>query len=337
MTDTYRRMTAAEAAARLRGDADTLILMHRHPDGDAIGSAFALRILLEGMGCRALCVCEDDIPVRLRFLVEDVQESILQSSLSADFTPAQVIAVDTASPAQMGTLCEPYGGRVDLMIDHHGRGEMYADGWISPDSAATGEMIFALAEELVRTGRLAEIPVAAARLMYAAVSSDTGCFRYANVTADTHRTAASLLSAGFDAAEINYRLFEVKSERLLCAERLGLERLRVLLDGRLAVVDIPYEVKRDNGLSDEHMETLVDIARSVEGAEVAVAIRQSTERPVFRVSMRASGNVDVSEICAAFGGGGHKKAAGCSVTSDGGMEAAVSTVTEAVRRALAET
>ena len=336
MTDTYRRLTATEAAAHLRGDTDTLILLHRHPDGDAIGSAFALRILLEGMGCRALCACIDEIPDRLRFLVGSMQDSILQANLPADFTPAQIIAVDTASPAQMGDLLEIYGNRVDLMIDHHGRGEMYADGWISPESAATGEMILSLGEILVAEGRISAIPVEAARLLYVAISSDTGCFRYSNVTPATLRAAATLLETGFDAAELNYRLFEVKSEKLMCAERLGLERLSRHLDGRLAVIGIPYSVKTENGLSDEHMETLVDIARSVEGAEVAVAIRQNVNEPIFRVSMRASGNVDVSEICATFGGGGHKKAAGCTVTCAEGEDiaAAVARVVDAVRAAL---
>ena len=336
MTDTYRRLTAAEAASRLRGDTDTLILLHRHPDGDAVGSAFALRMLMEGMGCRTLCACSDEIPDRLGFLVKAMQGSVLQANLPADFSPAQIIAVDIASPAQMGDLMELYRDRVDLMIDHHGRGEMYADGWISPESAATGEMILALGEILTSEGRIAAIPVEAARLLYVAISSDTGCFRYSNVTPATLRAAATLLEAGFDAAEINYRLFEVKSEKLMCAERLGLERLSRHLDGRLAVVDVPFALKEQYDLADEHMETLVDIARACDGAEVAVAIRQSTDAPVFRVSMRASGNVDVSEICAAFGGGGHKKAAGCTVTCAEGEDiaAAVARVVDAVRAVL---
>ncbi len=334
MSKAYRRLTVTELAARLRGGVDTLITLHRHPDGDAVGSAFALKILLEGMGCRALCACDDEIPERLRFLVGDAQASMLHQNLPSDFAPMQIIAVDTASPSQMGTLYDIYGGRVDLMIDHHERGEMYADGWISPDSAAAGELILSLAETLVAEGKIAEIPTDAMRLMYAALSSDTGCFRYANVMPETHRAAATLLSAGFDAANINHQLFEVKSEKQLLAEKVGLARMRILLDGRLAVIDMPIDVKRENGLSDEHLETLVDIARSPEGVEVAVVVRQGTDEPTYRVSMRASGDMDVAEICAVFGGGGHRKAAGCSVTCEGGMDAAIAVVTDAVRRAL---
>ncbi len=330
----YRRLTVEEAAVRLRGNTDTLVTLHRHPDGDAVGSAFALRILLENMGCRALCVCDDEIPDRLRFLTDGEQDSILRENLPPDFLPAQIIAVDTASPTQMGALYDLFAGRVDLMIDHHGKGEMYADGWIVPESAATGEMMLALAEELVRAGRLSAIPTGAMRLMYAAVSSDTGCFRFANVTPQTHRAAAVLLAAGVDAADINHRLFELKSAPLLRAEKVGLDRMRLLLDGRVGVIDMPIDVKRANGLSDEHLETVVEIPRAVESVEVAVAIRQGGDEPTYRVSMRASGDVDVSEICAAFGGGGHKKAAGCSITCDGGTETVIDMVVEAVRRVL---
>ncbi len=327
----YQHLTLAETAARIRGGVDTLVIFHRHPDGDAVGSGFALRAVLASMGCRTFCICEDEIPARLRFLVGDTQGSILAAGLPADFEPEQIMAVDTASPAQMGTLYETYGGRVDLMIDHHGKGEMYADGWISPESAATGEMILALAVEWLRTGRLASLPAEAMKLMYAAISSDTGCFRFSNATPSTHLAAAHLLEAGFDAADINHRLFAVKSEKLLRAEKVGYDRMRLFFDGRLGVVDMPIELKRAHGFTDEHLDTLVDVARSLSGVEVAVAIRQPGDENIFRVSMRASNDMDVSEVCATFGGGGHKKAAGCTLSCPGGMEEAIRTVTEAFR------
>ncbi len=330
----YRHLGVAELAARLQASADTLIIFHRHPDGDAIGSGFALRSILEAMGCRALCVCEDEIPTRLRFLVGDAQASILCENLPVDFIPTQIIAVDTASPGQMGTLFERYGECVDWMIDHHGKGEMYADGWILPEAAATGEMILSLAETLKDAGRLTDIPADALRLMYAAISSDTGCFRFSNASPATHRAAARLLEGDFDAAEINHLLFGVKSAELLRAEKVGFDRLRLFYGGRLAIVDMPVEEKRAHGLSDEHLETLVDVARSLAGVEIAVAIRQPADEPTFRVSMRASVNdVDVSEVAATFGGGGHKKAAGCTITDDAGMESVIAAVAEAIGRA----
>ncbi len=330
----FCQLTLPEAAARLRDHTDTLVVFHRHPDGDAVGSGFALRILLESMGCRVLCACEDELPERLRFLVGDKQDSILPEHLPADFSPAQIIAVDTASPAQMGTLYETLRDRVDLMFDHHGKGEMYADGWIHAECSATGEMMYDLGHELTRTGRISAIPTEAARLMYAAISSDTGCFRFSNADPAAHRAAADLLCYGFDAADVNHRLFEVKSEKLLLAEKIGFDRLRLFADGRIGITDMPMTVKEAYGLTDEHLETLVDVPRSLAGVEVAVAIRQSNTGPTYRVSMRSSSDVDVSTICASFGGGGHVKAAGCTIVSEEGMENVIHRVAEAVEHAL---
>ncbi len=327
----FHRLTLSELAERIRGGVDSLVIFHRHPDGDAVGSGFALRLLLEAMGCRTLCACEDELPERLRFLVGDKQESILPENLPADFHPEQIITVDTASPAQMGRLYPVYGDRVALMIDHHGRGEMYADGWVKGDASSAGEMIFELSRELLRMGRIAAIPDGVDKLIYAAVSSDTGCFRYSNATPSTHTCAAELLAGNrFDPAEINRLLFEVKSEKLLLAERLGAERLTRYLDGILGIVTFPMSLKREHDLTDEHLETLVDIPRALEGVQVAVAVRQPTDAPVFRVSMRSNTEFDVAAVCARFGGGGHTKAAGCTVDIPG-----VTTVAQAAEAVVA--
>ena len=330
----YQKLTLTEAAARLRGNEPTLILFHRHPDGDAIGAGFGLKLILEAMGCTARCVCEDEIPERLRFLTEGMQDSILKENLPADFTPTQIISVDTASPAQAGVLYPDYEGKFDLMIDHHAKGEMYADGYIDGSASSAGELIFRLSRELVRMGRLTAIPEGVDRLLYAAVSSDTGCFRYSNASPETHRAAAALLEAGFDAADLNHRLFGVKSYKLLQAEKVGFDRLKLYADGRLGIVDMPYEVMEQYGFTDEHLGTLVDVARGLQGVQVAVAIRQPKAEGVYRVSMRSSCDADVAAICAGFGGGGHIKAAGCTVSCEGGIDAVVEMIAEAVVAAL---
>ncbi len=154
----YQRLTLTETAVRLRGNEPTLILFHRHPDGDAIGAGFGLKLILEAMGCTAYCVCEDEIPERLRFLTEGVQDSILKENLPADFAPTQIISVDTASPAQAGVLYPDYEGKFDLMIDHHAKGDMYADGYIDGEASSAGELIYRLSRELVRIGLLSAIP-----------------------------------------------------------------------------------------------------------------------------------------------------------------------------------
>ena len=341
---TYQRLTLSETAVRLPVNESVLILLHRHPDGDAVGSGFALKLLLEAMGCTAYCVCEDEIPERLRFLTEGLQESILQKNLPADFVPARVISVDTASPAQAGVLYPDYEGRFDLMIDHHAKGEMYADGYIDGSASSAGELIYRLSRELLTAGWIPVIPCGVDKLLYAAISSDTGCFKYSNASPETHRAAAALLESakapegygfdpadrGFDSAEINHRLFGVKSFDLLRAEKVGFDRLRLFADGKLGIVDMPYSVKTEMGFSDEHFDTLVEVARGLQGVQVAVAIRQPNAEGIYRVSMRSSCHVDVASVCASFGGGGHVKAAGCTVTCDGGMEEVVELISRAI-------
>ena len=326
----YQHLTLTEAAARIRGNESTLILFHRHPDGDAIGSGFGLKLILEAMGCTSCCVCEDEIPERLRFLTEGLQDSILKESLPADFVPTQIISVDTASPAQVGEQYSRYEGRIDLMIDHHERGEMYADGYIDGHASSAGELVYRLSRELVKMGRIPAIPEGVDRLLYAAVSSDTGCFRYSNASPETHRAAAALLEAGFDSADLNHRLFGVKSYKLLQAEKVGFDRLRLYADGKLGIVAMPFDLMEQYGFTDEHLGTLVDVARGLQGVQVAVAIRQPKAEGVYRVSMRSSCHVDVAAICAEFGGGGHIKAAGCTVSCEGGIDAVVEMISRAL-------
>ena len=311
MADAVRALTAHEVVELLREPQPTCILFHARPDGDAVGSAFALAQWLSAMGSPAWCLCADEVPERLRFLTEGVQESVLPEHCPPSFANARVISVDTASPTQLGALRERFAGRISLMIDHHGRGTPYADHYICPQAAACAEVVFDL---MAQAGT--EVPATTAALLYAGISSDTGCFRYSNVTRDTHLRAAALVESGIDTAEINRRLFEVKSEELLRAEHAGYERLTLHNHGRIAVIAFPYALRAELGLREEHLETLVDVARCVQGVEVAVAIRQSTPDGVFRVSMRANVDFDVARVAAVFGGGGHRRAAGATITAE---------------------
>ena len=212
--------------------------------------------------------------------------------------------MDVASPSQLGSLATVYAGRVSLMIDHHGTGTPFAPYWIRPDAAATGEVLGGIFRRLSARGDApAADPDIAARL-YAAVSSDTGCFRYSNVTPETHARAAELVASGIDCAGINRRLFETRTLDQLRAVSAGISNLHLFADGRVAVILFPYALKAALNLRDEHLETLVDVARSLEGVEVAVSIRQPSTEAVFRVSMRSAGSCNVAAICAQFGGGG---------------------------------
>ena len=332
----FPRYTAAQTAEVLCDIAKkyhrAVVLFHARPDGDAIGSAFALRQLLELLGMQVRCLCADDVPARLRFLSDGIQADVRQSALEPEFLSdeAAVISVDTASPAQMGSLAALWQERVLLMIDHHGVGTPYAPGWIVPEAAATGELIYALAIELIGMGAIHQIPAAAATAMYTAISADTGSFRYSNTTEQTFRDAAALRAMGVDTAQISHLLFDCKPYKQLLAESCGFAAMQLWESGKVAVIPFSYEMKTANGMSDEQLETLVDVARQVEGVVIAMAVRQPAEEGRFRVSTRSSGEFNVASLCARLGGGGHAKAAGCTVMAQS-MDAALAILRDALR------
>jgi phosphoesterase RecJ-like protein len=324
----YAALTFEEIITRISEPKNTLILFHRNPDADAVGSAYALKKILADLGSRAWCVCGEELPPRLEFLADGEQESVLPEQIPEDFAAERIIAVDTASPFQLGRLNELYGDRVDLMIDHHGVGEPYANHYIRPEAAATGEIMFDLVKQLATDG-LVEIDEALCVDLYAAISADTGGFRFSNVTADTHMRAAELMASGIDSAEINHLLFDCFSMEQLRARAAGISNLQLFSGGKVAVITFPYALKAALGLEDHHLSTLVDVARSLEGVMIAISVRQPGTDGSFHVSMRASCDYDVSEVCARFGGGGHARAAGCTFSAEN-MEDAVEKLVGAI-------
>ncbi len=304
-----------ELIAALETPADTLIIFHRNPDADAVGSAFALRSVLEQLGSNTRCICSDEVPTNLQFLMNGTQASVLLDAVLSDFEPVRIISVDTASLSQMGTLSDRFGDQVDLMIDHHEGDAPYgAQSYIRSGAAATGEIIFDLIKKLASEERIT-IDEEMCIDLYAAISGDTGCFRYSNVTPKTHLRAAELVASGINCADINRRLFENKSLERLRAQSAAISNMELFADGKIAVVTFPYALKVALGLSDDDLGALVDIPRSLSGVEVALCIRQPLPEGKFRVSSRSNGEYDVSELCRRFEGGGHAKAAGCTLTA----------------------
>ena len=315
MTD-FKRLTFSELCDKLCENKRTLIIYHVRSDADAVGSAFALRQLLVLMGIPTLCACADEVPDRLRFISDDAQGSVLLDS-DVDIDHERVISVDSASPSQLGELFNSLKRDVDIMIDHHAMGTVYADCYIEPDASATAEIIFSIAKELKNRGAIEYLPINILNYIYAGISSDTGGFRFSNATPKTHRIAAELIEAGVDGASINHLLFSSKSAKQIKAEGEASRRINFYSSKTVAIASIPYSTIFALGLDETCMETIIDIPRSIAGVQVAVAIRQPSSKNKFRVSMRSVGDIDVSKICAAFGGGGHMRAAGCTVEALG--------------------
>ena len=219
MNKTYRRRSEAEVAGYLSIPMNTLVVYHARPDGDTVGCAIALAEAMRALGSRAYFTGVDEVPERLRFLCPADFVSAKYENLPSDFVPERIITVDAAAPELVGEIYGELCGRIDLMIDHHEFNSPFADNCIDHTAAACGEVvkriIFMMFEHPT------DIPRKVLDCIYAAISSDTGCFKYSNVTPDTHKTAAGLICLGVNAAEINTLLFDTKSEKQLRAESLA--------------------------------------------------------------------------------------------------------------------
>ena len=325
--ENFKALSLDELCLSLCENKKTLILFHVRADADAVGSAFALRELFRLMGIQSYCACSDELPERLEFLTDGVQGGVLlEPDMRLDYE--RIISVDSATPAQLGELFNRLHRDIDIMIDHHGSGTVYAANYIEPCASATGEIIYKIAKKLVKMGKIDAIPPRVINCVYAAISADTGGFKYSNATAATYKLAAELIKLGAEHVEINRLLFDSKSITQLRVEGEAARRIKTCADGRVAWVSIPYELREELSAREEHLGTVIDIARSVAGAEVALAIRENSDCKTYRVSMRSMKDFDVSYVCARFGGGGHKRAAACTVTAN--------SITEAEQKVIAE-
>ena len=309
-----RRVTVAEAAARLRGVDDILILMHQYPDGDAIGCGYSLALALQKLGKRVRPLCPDAIPQKYDYLTDGTE--------FPDFEPRFICAVDVADPKLLGSLAD-LGRRADLCIDHHATNVEYAtelllDATCGAAAMVVYQVIAALGVEL--DARMAEC-------LYTGLATDTGCFKYQSTTPLAHRMAAELLERGVRHGYINERMFDRKSRARMELERMALEGMGYFFDGRCAIMTVTNEMVAATAATENDMEGLAPIPRQIEGVWVGVTMRQKADGH-FKVSIRTGAMADASAIAAKLGGGGHKGAAGCTV--NGPAEAAMATVLKAV-------
>ena len=174
-------------------------------------------------------------------------------------------------------------------------------------------MLFDIALELKSQGKI-EITEKLAYALYSAMSSDTGCFSYSNTSPKTHRYAAMLLEVGLDAADINHKLFNSKTKEQIKAEGFIASRLQSAANGRISYATVTLKDRKELGLLEEHFDTAIDVVRSRQGTKIAFVIKE-IDAGKFKVSLRSTG-LDVALVAAKFGGGGHIRAAGCTVFAD---------------------
>ncbi len=307
------RITKENAAEMLLSMDNILILAHENPDGDAVGSACAL--------CKGLRASGKNAAVSLEAFSK--HDAHLADGLTAqsDFHYDYVVAVDTADNKILGVdgTALTKDSRIDLCIDHHISNVFYAEHtYLDEKAAAAGEAIYDILKCMN-----ADITQDIAECIYVAVSTDTGCFRYANTTAKTFRTAADMADTGIDIGAINKIQFETKSKEYAEMEKMAVSSMQLHFDGKCAILALTNDMFLKSGVSDCETQPLSSLPRQIEGVYAGITMKEK-KKGFFRISIRTNKPVNASKIASNLGGGGHTMAAGCSF--EGTLDEAVRTV-----------
>ena len=289
------KISVKECADILREKDNILILTHANPDGDTLGSGFALCRALMKIGKICAVINADDIPKKYNYLFDDIVE--------IKFKPDYVVAVDVATVKLLGGLEEQY--KIDMCIDHHSTNTEYANLLLLEDAPAACQIMYEVVLDLG-----VQVDKKIADCLYTGLTTDTGCFRYDSTTAQTYRVAADLIDAGADNGRINRIMFETKSKTYARLERLAIESMRFYEHERVAVITVTQEMFQLTGSNAQETEGLAPLTRQIEGVEIGITIQ---ERPdgTCKASIRTFESVNAAKLAACFGGGGHAQAAGC--------------------------
>ena len=295
-------MTTREAAELLRQKNNILILTHRRPDGDTSGSSAALCQSLRQLGKTAYLLYNPDIT--------GINLVYTQAYWAPEgFQPEFVVSVDIAARSLFFPAAEAYFDRIGLAIDHHpsfeGFGERHC---VDASRAACGEIVYEICRELGEMTQEVALP------LYAAVATDTGCFLYANTTANTHRVAAALLDTGIHFYTVNKRHFRTKSRRRIALEAELMGKAEFFHEERGVILTVPLEMLARTGAVEDDLEDISSLALNIEGVDCGVILRE-LKPDEWKLSLRTgdNGRVNATNACKLLGGGGHAMAAGATV------------------------
>ena len=294
-------LTRNETARFLSERDNFVIVTHRRPDGDTLGSAAVLCRGLRQLGKTAHILENPEITQKYLHLHEGLTKK----------TPEQkdtLVSVDVASSNMLPEQFRALEGKIALRIDHHRTATPFTDDeLVDPAAAACGQIIY---DVLLEMG--AQLDGAMADALYTAISTDTGCFRYANTQSHTFEVAAACAKVMPDLYDMNQALFGITSLARLKIQSWLLDNAIFLAGGKMVVCALPLAVEKQIGVTEDDMENISGFPRSIEGVKIAATLRQS-ENGEVKLSVRATPDYDAGSICAKFGGGGHRGAAGASL------------------------
>lgn len=314
----------ARVIARIEASKDVYLGTHIRPDGDALGSLLALRLVLQAKGKRVAALCADPPPDNYRFLPGADCISRTPPSWAADLG----LVVDCDGRSRLDSLEPAFAALPHLIdLDHHHTDHAFgSERLIDSRAGATAEIVY----RLLRTMKM-EFTEPIATCLYAAILTDTGRFCFGNATAQSLRIASRLVDAGANPHQIARRIYEERSMEATHLLGRALSRLSYDLDGQVVSATLTRQDFAETGASPSDTEGIIDHLRAIGGPRIALLLVEPQNGAV-RASLRSDGSVDVSEIALRFGGGGHLMAAGCAVT--GTAEQVRTDILEAIGQAL---
>jgi len=295
-------VSTQEAADLLRQKDNILILTHRRPDGDTIGCAAGL--------CRALRLLGKHAFILFNPEVTDVNAGYVDGLWAENgWLPDFVVSVDIAAKSLFFPAAETYFDQIGLAVDHHPSFEGFGQfQCVHPDCAACGEIIFEICQNLGPITQEVALP------LYAAVATDTGCFVYANTTANSHRVAAALMNTGINAFDVNKRHFRTKTKKRIAIEAELLGKAEFFQEDKGVFLCLPLDTMRRFDASENDLEDISSLAGIIQGVDCGAVLRELSP-DVWKLSLRtgANGRVNATNACAVLGGGGHAMAAGATI------------------------
>ncbi|MBR0280831.1 MAG: DHH family phosphoesterase [Oscillibacter sp.] len=293
-------LTVHEAAVLLKTWDNILILTHIRPDGDTVGCAAALCAGLRALGKAAYLYPNPG-------LTRITEPYFTPYAAPETFAPEKVVSVDIATENLFPDNAAMYKGRVDLAIDHHPSFERFGKANIvRPEAAACGELLYDI------LAQLGPITPEIALPLYVAVSTDCGCFAYANTTAHTHAVAAALLRTGIDYRSVNKLCFRTKTRVRMQLEAAMLREAEFYDKGRVVLMSVPLTLMESLKATESDAEELSSLGGQIEGVDCAVTLRE-LKPDEWKVSLRTGERVNATKVCQLYGGGGHAAAAGCTL------------------------
>ncbi len=297
------------ASAAIAAAQKIVMACHINPDGDALGSLIALGLAIKDKypAKDVTLISRDGVPEIYRFLPG--HDNVLQTTDRSDFDLAIVLDSGDLSRVGKEIVSIVMGAAIQMDIDHHvGEGAFGNVKLLNSRAAATAEIVFDLIAEI-------DTPITPdiAKCLLTGVITDTGSFRFMNVTPRTLRIAATLIEAGASPALIAEQVFDNRQFSATRLMGLSLTSLQHTPDGKISWAHVAQQDFLDTGATDEDTEGFINYVRAIRGTEIALLFRE-TKPGVIRISLRSCEGRDVAKIAAQFGGGGHRMAAGCSFT-----------------------